>query len=326
MLNTINYCKFNLGFGAIGLCTHALYESIDHAANRTLFDHRVTDFPQVKRLFTDAFCRLVAMKMFSYRATDYMRSASAEDRRYLLFNPIVKMKVTMEGEKVIDELWDVIAAKGFEAEPFFEIAAVEIRSLPKLEGTAHVNMALIVKFMQNYLFAPADYPQIPLREDLADDTFLFRQGPTRGLGKIRFHDYRETYDRFDLPNIEVFKKQIKGLRKLLMIAKPDKAQSRDLDYLLTLGELFTLVVYGHLILEKALMDETGHDLLNQMFGVFVRDFSGYATELYSKPSNSGRQRKMIRKLIKAPVADMEQFERVWREHIFSLNGQYSMGD
>ena len=48
--------------------------------------------------------------------------------------------------------------------------------------------------------------------------------------------------------------------------------------------------------------------------------------LYSKPSNSGRQRKMIRKLIKAPVADMEQFERVWREHIFSLNGQYSMGD
>jgi hypothetical protein len=51
------------------------------------------------------------------------------------------MKVTMEGEKVIDELWDVIAAKGFEAEPFFEIAAVEIRSLPKLEGTAHVNMA-----------------------------------------------------------------------------------------------------------------------------------------------------------------------------------------
>jgi acyl-CoA dehydrogenase len=324
MLNTINYCKFNLGFGSIGLCTHAFYESINHAANRTLFDHQVTDFPQVKRLFTDAYCRLVAMKMFSYRATDYMRSASAEDRRYLLFNPIVKMKVTMEGEKVIDELWDVIAAKGFEAEPFFEIAAVEIRSLPKLEGTAHVNMALIVKFMKNYLFAPADYPEIPLREDMADDTFLFHQGPTRGLGKIHFHDYRDTYDRFDLPNIEVFKKQIKGLRKLLMVARPDENQARDLDYLLTLGELFTLVVYGHLILEKALMDDTNPDLLNQMFGVFVRDFSGYATELYGKPSNSGRQQKMIRKLIKAPEADMEQFERVWREHILALAGQYEM--
>ena len=121
MLNTINYCKFNLGFGSIGLCTHALYESMNHAAGRTLYGMQVTDFPQVKRLFTDAYCRLVAMRMFSYRATDYMRCASADDRRYLLFNPMVKMKVTTEGEKVINELWDVIAAKGFEAEPFFEI-------------------------------------------------------------------------------------------------------------------------------------------------------------------------------------------------------------
>ncbi len=45
MLNTINVCKFNLGFGAIGLCTHALYESIDHAANRNVYGKFVTDFP-----------------------------------------------------------------------------------------------------------------------------------------------------------------------------------------------------------------------------------------------------------------------------------------
>jgi acyl-CoA dehydrogenase len=326
MLNTINYCKFNLGFGAIGLCTHAMYESMNHAAGRTLFGQEVTGFPQVKRLFTDAYCRLMAMKMFSYRATDYLRCASAEDRRYLLFNPMVKMKVTMEGEKVINDLWDVIAAKGFEAEPFFEIAAVEIRALPKLEGTAHVNMALIVKFMKNYLFAPAEYPEIPLREDLADDTFLFNQGPTKGLGKIRFHDYRDTYNRFDLPNVEIFKKQIKGLRNLLMTARPDEAQARDLDYLLTLGELFALVVYGHLILEKASMDNTDSDLINQMFAVFVRDYSGYATELYGKPSNSGRQRKRIRKLIRAPEANPEQFESVWHKHVYSLKGQYRMGD
>jgi len=325
MLNTINYCKFNLGFGAIGLCTHALYESINHAAGRTLYGKQVTDFPQVRRLFTDAYCRLVAMRMFSYRATDYLRCASADDRRYLLFNPMVKMKVTMEGEKVINELWDVIAAKGFEAEPFFEIAAVEIRSLPKLEGTAHVNMALIVKFMKNYLFAPAEYPEIPERSDLADDTFLFHQGPTHGLGKIRFHDYRETYDQFDLPNIEVFKKQIKGLKKLLVTARPDEQQARDLDYLLSLGELFALVVYGHLVLEKALMDKTDPDLLNQVFGVFVRDFSGYATGLHGKPSNSWRQQKLIRKLVRAPEADPEQFERVWGTYVYALRGVYEMG-
>ena len=39
-----------------------------------------------------------------------------------------------------------------------------------------------------------------------------------------------------------------------------------------------------------------------------------------------RQQKMIRKLIKAPVADMEQLDRVWRGHVFSLTGQYSMGN
>jgi acyl-CoA dehydrogenase len=324
MLNTINYCKFNLGFGSIGLCTHALYESINHAANRVLYGKQVTDFPQVKRLFTDAYCRLVAMKMFSYRATDYLRSASAKDRRYLLFNPIVKMKVTMQGEKVVDDLWDVIAAKGFEAEPFFEIAAVEIRALPKLEGTAHVNMALIVKFMKNYLFAPAEYPAIPHRTDSADDTFLFHQGPTKGLGEIQFHDYNLTYQQFDLPNIEVFKAQIDGLRKLLMMAGPDEEQIRDIDYMLSMGELFTLVVYGHLVLEKALMENTDPDLLNQVFDVFVRDFSAYATGLHGKPGNTDAQRALIRELIMAPAANPDQFERVWRERVYALNGQYEM--
>jgi len=326
MLNTINYCKFNLGFGSIGLCTHALYESINHAANRVLYGKQVTDFPQVKRLFTDAYCRLVAMKMFSYRAVDYLRSASGEDRRYLLFNPIVKMKVTMQGEKVIDDLWDVIAAKGFEAEPFFEIAAVEIRALPKLEGTAHVNMALIVKFMKNYLFAQVDYPEIPRRTDSADDTFLFHQGPTKGLGEIHFHDYNLTYSRFDLPNIEVFKAQIKAFRKLLMMAGPDEQQIRDIDYMLSMGELFTLVVYSHLILEKALMDDTDTDLLNQLFDVFVRDFSAYATDLHGKPGNTHEQRTLIRELIMAPAANPDQFERVWREQVYALNGQYEMTD
>jgi acyl-CoA dehydrogenase len=326
MLNTINYCKFNLGFGSIGLCTHALYESINHAANRTLYSKQVTDFPQVKRLFTDAYCRLAAMKLFSYRAVDYLRCASGEDRRYLLFNPIVKMKVTMEGEKVIDELWDIIAAKGFEAEPFFEIAAVEIRSLPKLEGTAHVNMALIVKFMKNYLFAPVDYPEIPRRGDLADDTFLFHQGPTRGLGEIHFHDHNLTYQQFDLRNIEVFKAQIGGFKKLLVTAGPSEQQVRDLDYMLSMGELFTLVVYGHLILEKGLMEGTDPDLLNQIFDVFVRDFSAYATELHGKHGNTEAQRALMRDLIQAPVADAEQSERIWREHVYALNGQYEMAD
>ena len=138
-------------------------------------------------MFTDAYARLVAMKLFALRAADYMRVASPEDRRYLLYNPMVKMKVTTQGEDVMNLLWDVIAAKGFEKDMFFEQAAVDIRALPKLEGTVHVNIALIVKFMANYFFAPGDYAEVPRQDQASNDDFLFAQGPTKGLGKIRFH-------------------------------------------------------------------------------------------------------------------------------------------
>ncbi|MBU0515994.1 MAG: acyl-CoA dehydrogenase, partial [Proteobacteria bacterium] len=151
-LNTINVGKYNLGWASIGICTHAFYEALNHAANRRLYDKFVTDFPHIRRLFVDAFARLTAMKLFALRASDYQRLASPQDRRYLLYNPMVKMKVTMQGEEVINLLWDVIAAKGFETDTYFEMATRDIRALPKLEGTAHVNMALIVKFMANYLF------------------------------------------------------------------------------------------------------------------------------------------------------------------------------
>ena len=107
----------------IGICTHAIYEAVDHAAVRFLFKHYVTDFPHIRQPFVDANTRLCAMRMFATRAADYMRSASAADRRYLLYNPMVKMKVTTQGEEVINLLWDVIAAKGFEKDTYFEMAA-----------------------------------------------------------------------------------------------------------------------------------------------------------------------------------------------------------
>jgi len=110
-LNTVNVGKFNLGFASIGIAEHAFYEAITHAHARVLYGRRVTDFPHVQQMLTDAYARLLAMKLFGERAIDYFRSANAEDRRYLLFNPITKMKVTTEGERVIDLLWDVIAAR-----------------------------------------------------------------------------------------------------------------------------------------------------------------------------------------------------------------------
>ncbi len=325
-LNTVNVGKYNLGWASIGICTHAFYEAFDHAANRHLYQLTVTDFAHVRQLFTDAYARLVAMKLFALRAADYMKSASAEDRRYLLFNPVVKMKVTTQGEEVINLLWDVIAAKGFEKDTYFAMAAVDIRGLPKLEGTVHVNIALIIKFMANYFFAPAAYPAVARRDDGSNDSFLFDQGATTGLGKVRFHDYRVAYDSFDLPNLGVFKAQIALFKEMAMLAPPTPEQAKDIDFLLTVGEMFTLVVYGQLILENAKIYQTESALLDQIFDFMVRDFSKFALQLYSKPSSTEAQMAQCLKMIKKPVTDDARYRQVWQEHVSRMQGQYKMAD
>ena len=325
MLNTINVCKFNLGFGSLGLATHAFYEALDHAANRQLYGGYVTDFRHVRQIFVDSYSRLAAMRVFSDRAIDYMRSASPDDRRYLLYNPMVKMKVTSQGEQVVRQLHEVIAAKGFEKEPFFEIATHEVGMLPKLEGTTHVNMALIVKFMKNFLFEPAEFPDIAKCTETANDSFLFDQGPARGLGGVLFHDYRLAYEDFETPNVESFKRQIEAFRCLLLRAGPDKEQAGDIDFLLALGECFCLIAYGQLILENAPHLEVEEDLLEQIFDFMVRDMSAFALGIFSKTSSTDEQKSLALEIIRSPVSDPDRFDRVWQQHVFTLKGQYNTG-
>lgn len=323
-LNTVNVGKFNLGWASIGICTHAFYEAITHASHRNLYGRFVTDFPHIRQLMTDAYTRLLAMKLFSARAVDYLRTASLDDRRYLLFNPLVKMKVTTEGETVINLLWDVIAARGFEKDTYFEMAARDIRALPKLEGTVHVNMALVVKFMANYLFNPGPFAEIARQDGVFHDAFLFEQGPTRGLGKIRFHDCNQAYGSVNLPNTEVFKAQIEALRTLLLEAPPDEGQTRDIDFLLSLGELFSLVVYGQLIIENVKIEGIADGILDQIFDFMVRDFSRHALDLYAKPSSTAAQMERCLAMIRKPVTDPQRSDWVWKDHIGVLADAYAM--
>ncbi len=323
-LNTVNVGKFNLGFASIGISEHAFYEAITHADARVLYGMKVTDFPHVRQAFTDAYSRLVAMKLFADRAIDYMRSAGPEDRRYLLFDPITKMKVTTEGEKVIDLIWDVVAAKGFEKDMYFEMAARDIRALPKLEGTVHVNMALVLKFMAAYLFDPAEYDAVPKRDDPADDDFLFRQGPARGLGKIRFHDWRAVYGRFaHVSNVVLFTELADAFKVLLATAPPTEEQIKDPDFMLALGELFTLIVYGQLILEQAELSGLATDTVDQIFDVLVRDYSAYAVSIHGRSSSTDGQQQWVVENIRKPVVDSERFESVWGK-ARALAGTYEM--
>lgn len=324
MLNTINICKFNIGSGATGIVTRSLYESLNHAYHRILYGKRVTDFPHVRRLFADAWLRIMGMKLFGLRATDYMRVANENDKRYLLYNPIMKMKVAMQGELVLELLFDIIAAKGFEKDTYFEQAVVELRGFPKLEGTRHVNMALIAKLIPSYMFMPAEFEEIGRITDNRNDEFLFRQGRTRGYARTKFHDYNIAYNSLaHLPNVQVFMEQINAYKEYLMVSGEGLAkQMQDFDYLLAVGELFTMVAYGQLIIESAKIEGISDEVMNQMFDVFVRDFSSYAVGLYSKPLNTDAQLEKIMKMIKRPVPNRDEFEKVLNEEVYSLVDAY----
>jgi acyl-CoA dehydrogenase len=264
------------------------------------------------------------MKLVALRTSDYQRTASIDDRRYLLYNPVVKMKVTRQGEDVITLLWDVIAAKGFEKDTYFEMAARDIRALPRLEGTVHVNIALIVKFMENYFFNPGKLPEIGKIMHTESDEFLFNQGPARGLGRIQFHDYKPVFDQFDITNVNIFQEQIEVFKQFLATAPPDDEQKKDIDFLMSLGEIFTLVVYGQLVLEEAKLEGLEADLIDQIFDVMVQDFSKYAVELYGKQSSTPKQMEYSMKMIKKPAVDKRRYENIWTNHVHMLKDAYVM--
>jgi len=178
--------------------------------------------------------------------------------------------------------------------------------------------------MPNFFFNPAEYPEIPVRSDPKNDDFMFHQGLTKGLGKTQFHDYTIAYGNVDLKNVNIFKEQIEALKAFLMTAPPNAEQAKNIDFLLSLGELFTLVAYGQLLLEKYKMQGLEDDLMEQIFDFMVRDFSKFALQIYSKPDSTDQQMALCLKMIKKPVVDNERFERFWESHVFALKDTYEM--
>ncbi len=326
-LNTINVGKFNLGFCSIGLAEHCFYETVTQAEGRVLFGKRVTEFGQIRRILSEAYARLLAAKLFARRAVDYVRSASREDRRYLLYTPITKMQVTMEGERIVRLLAEVISAKGFERGSYFEGAKSIVDGLPKLEGTVHVNRALLLKFLPNYLFGSEQLAPPEKRLDDADDEFLFNQGPTRGLGKITFPDWRPSFDEFaSVPNVGIFREQAE-----MLVTLPERAplsseqMTADLDFQQSLSQLFTLVPYAQLILEQSRLEGTPEEIVDLLFETLVRDFTATAIELHGKASSTPAQQEWALEAVRKPATDEGRAERVYAE-VRALAGAYVMPD
>ncbi len=225
-LNTINVGKFNLGFASIGICTHAIYEAITHAENRVLFGSRVTEFPHVRRLLADAYARLVAMKLFAH-ASDRLHAL-----RLRRGPPLPALQPAHEDEG------DDRGREGHRR-PLGRDRRQGVREghLLRDGGPRHPRAAEARGHRAREHGAGAQvHGRLPLqrgpeissrcrqRRDAADDTFLFDQGPTRGLSKIQLRSTGSPSTRASrrVPNVAVFAEQAGSLKELLTTAPPDE--------------------------------------------------------------------------------------------------------
>jgi acyl-CoA dehydrogenase len=103
-----------------------------------------------------------------------------------------------------------------------------------------------------------------------------------------------------------------------------KAQSDDIDFLLNVGECFTLVAYGQLILENKKIYNVSDDLIDQIFDFMIRDMVKFAMQLYAKPITTEKQQAACLKMIKRPVPNKERYEKILRENVYSLVDAYIM--
>lgn len=171
-----------------------------------------------------------------------------------------------------------------------------------------------------------NYEDIPRQDQAGNDTFLFNQGPTRGLGRVRFHDWKSAFEKRNLPNVKIFVEQIKLFNLLGTKAMPSQEQQNDMDFMLSgIGQIFSLIVYAHLIIENAPIYNIDDDTLDQIFDFLVRDFSTYALNLYNKSSINAEQMDYCIQMIKKPNVDEERFNKVWNI-VHSLKDAYQMSE
>ena len=94
-------------------------------------------------------------------------------------------------------------------------------------------------------------------------------------------------------------------------------------FLLNVGHLFSLIVYGQLILEQAELTGVDDDIVDQIFDFQIRDFATYAVALHGKPSSTQAQQDWALGAIRKPVSDADRFGRVW-ERVKAYDGAYEM--
>jgi hypothetical protein len=102
---------------------------------------------------------------------------------------------------------------------YFGQAAMDIRGLPKLEGTVHVNIALIVKFMPSFFFTPAGTRPVRPRASRRTTTSSSARAAPRASGRSSSTTTGRP-SRCGSPNVKRFAEQAEVFRELLASDRP----------------------------------------------------------------------------------------------------------
>ena len=96
--------------------------------------------------------------------------------------------------------------------------------------------------------------------------------------------------------------------------------------MLAAGELFTLIVYAQLILEKKTDYAINDELLEEVFRFLIVDFSKYGLEMLLNHNNTETQREIYEKMIKRPASKKGSSKKVFVEQVEILKDIYRMSE
>jgi acyl-CoA dehydrogenase len=303
---TVTLGKFFLGFGSIGICEHAQAEAAAHLAGRVLYARPVTEMPHIRAAMSRAYVRLTAMKLYAYRALDYVQAASADERRYLLFAAVQKAKIGLQGVAVMTLLSECVGAKGFEADTFFEMALRDAPLIPRLEGSTHINLAQAARFVAAYFDRRGGAARPAAVASFAgasvENAYLMtaRTGPVRDVAFARPLDaYRPLRD---VPNVRQFARQVRAFALFVRKGGHGRRDGADLRMSLALGQCLATVAYGQLVAEHARRARLPAPMVGAIFYLLIGDLTADALAVAELPNLGAAGRALIRDVIAVPRA------------------------
>lgn len=303
---TVTLGKFFLCFGSIGMCEHAMAETREHTSARVLYGKPVADMPHIRSAMAHAYAKLTAMKLFAYRAVDYLHAASADDRRYLLFASVQKARVSSEGVKVMALLSECIGARGFEADTYFESALRDVPLVPVLEGSTHINHQVVAQFLRGY-FAhaapdpPASLPSLNTLGPNAGENAYLMESLANDVHLVRFAHCRAAYrPLMAIPNVSNFVTQMRAFRLFVRRGVPVDDPKQDAEVIIALGKCLSVIAYAQLVAEHCVLAEVPAPIVSVLFHQSVEDLSVEAMRLSALPQTDSVARMLLQRVVATP--------------------------